>query len=534
VRGIEADPSAAGGGKAGQRPAAARAAGFGGGREAAGGEGFPSPAPILVKAAAALIGAVAVFFLSAPAGAIDAWERTATSGELKWGADAAGGAPYVFRDDQRPDRLVGFEVELMEALAARLGLRSTPVIVPWDELVPALLRGDFDLAFNGIEITEERRQKIDFTRPYYVFAEQITARRGDLRFSSLESLRGHRVGTLSSSFAQRLMEQDGRIDVVAYPTPVEPYKDLEIGRLDAVLQDVPIAAWYAGPNPKLENVGAPVGEGLYAGAVRRDSPEYRKRIDAALAAVLTDGTAEKIYRKWALWTPAQKTLATWDGDGPTAPGRKSLRNYLGLIFRGAGVTLALSLASMVLAVVAGFVLCLGRLYGGPWLKSLCVAYLEITRGTPLLIQLYVLYYGLPNLGIHLNAFVAAVLGVGFNYAAYESEIYRAGILSVPKGQEEAARSLGLSLPQTLRRVVLPQALRTILPPSTNDFIALFKDTSLVSIITVTELTRAYGQAATATYRFLELGLLTAALYLAMSLPLSYLSRRLERKRRVVH
>jgi polar amino acid transport system substrate-binding protein len=159
---------------------------------------------------------------------------------------------------------------------------------------------------------------------------------------------------------------------------------------------------------------------------------------------------------------------------------------------------------------------------------------EITRGTPLLIQLYVLYYGLPNLGLQLNALVAAVLGVGFNYAAYESEIYRAGILSVPRGQEEAARSLGLTTWQTLRHVVLPQAIRTVLPPSTNDFIALFKDTSLVSIITVMELTRAYSQAATATFRFLELGLLTAGLYLMMSLPLSFLSRRLESQRRALH
>ena len=470
----------------------------------------------------------------ASARAGDAWETAVASGELRWGADAAGGAPYVFRDDHAPDRLVGFEVELMEAVAGRLGLRSAPVIVPWDELVPALLRGDYDIAFNGIEITEERRQKIDFTIPYYVFSEQITVRKGETRWTTLESLRGRRVGTLSSSFAQRLMEQDGAINVVAYPTPVEPYKDLEIGRLDAVLQDVPIAAWYAGPNPRLTNVGEPVGSGWYAGAVRRDSPEFRRRIDGALRGLLSDGTAERIYRKWSLWTPAQADLKETSTADPTVPGRRTLGKYLGLILRGAGVTLALSVLSMTLAVVAGFALCLGRMHGGPLLKSLCVLYLEVTRGTPLLIQLYVLYYGLPNLGIHLNAFVAAVLGVGFNYAAYESEIYRAGILSVPKGQEEAARSLGLSTGQTLWHVVLPQAVRTILPPSTNDFIALFKDTSLVSIITVTELTRAYGQAATATYRFLELGLLTAALYLAMSLPLSIFSRRLERQRHAVH
>ena len=151
------------------------------------------------------------------------------------------------------------------------------------------------------------------------------------------------------------------------------------------------------------------------------------------------------------------------------------------------------------------------------------------RGTPLLIQLYLLYYGLPNLGIQLNAFVAAVLGVGLNYAAYEAEIYRAGILSVPAGQGEAARSLGMTHSQSIRFIIVPQAIRTIFPPSTNDFIALFKDTSLVSIITVSELTRAYSQAATTTYRFLELGLMTAALYFLMSFPLSVISSRMEKR-----
>lgn len=469
-----------------------------------------------------------------PLRAIDAWERARSTGEIRWGADATGGAPYLYRDPADPRRFLGFEVELMDALARRMNLRPVLVLVPWEELVPALLRDNFDMAFNGLEITEDRRTKIDFSIPYYIFAEQITVRRGDARFSTFESLRGHRVGTLTASLAQTLMERDGRVTPVAYPSPVEIYKDLELGRTDAVLLDVPIAAWYAGPNPKLTAVGEPVGRGLYAGGIRKDSPEFRRRVDQALAALIQDGTLESIYRKWNMWTRDQGGLKDALTAAPSIPDRGSVRRYLGLVFRGAGTTILISVLSMGLAVVVGFLICLGRLHGGRGLRSLCAVYVEITRGTPLLIQLYVLYYGLPNLGVQLNALVAAVLGVGFNYAAYESEIYRAGLLSVPRGQEEAARSLGLTTWQTLRHVILPQAVRTVLPPSTNDFIALFKDTSLVSIITVMELTRAYSQAATATFRFLELGVLTAALYLMMSLPLSYLSRRLEAQRRVVH
>jgi polar amino acid transport system substrate-binding protein len=465
----------------------------------------------------------------------ESWNRVQATGELRWGGDAAGGAPYIFSDPKDPSRIIGFEVEIMEAVAARLRVKPVLVQVPWDQLVPALLRGDFDIAFNGLEITKDREKVIDFTLPYYFFSEQITVRRGEKRYQTLSDLRGQRVGTLSASLAQSMLEQEGGIEVVPYPSPVESYRDLEIGRTSAVLLDVPIAAWYASPNPRLENVGSPVGEGIYAGGVRKDSPSLKSKINEALADLVKSGELQRIYEKWNIWTP--KNQLKLKEAAALEPGRASkeasLWRYGPMILKGAGVTVLISCLSMVLAVLAGFGLCLGKLYGHVWTKALCSAYVEVVRGTPLLIQLFVLYYGLPNIGIQLNAFVAAVLGMGFNYAAYEAEIYRAGLLSVPKGQAEAARSLGLTGRQSLWHVILPQAVRTILPPSTNDFIALFKDTSLVSIITVTELTRAYTQAATATYRFLELGLLTAALYFLMSFPLSLWSRSMERKRHVV-
>src|SRR5262249_44331942 len=138
------------------------------------------------------------------------------------------------------------------------------------------------------------------------------------------------------------------------------------------------------------------------------------------------------------------------------------------------------------------------------------------------------YYGL-GLTLKLDAFHAAVLGFGLNYAAYEAEIYRAGIGAVPHGQWEAAASLGMSSALTFRRVILPQAIRLILPPMTTDFVALFKDTSVVSIIAVVELSKQYQILAKSTGNYLELGLATASLYLIMSVPLGYLSRYLEKQ-----
>jgi polar amino acid transport system substrate-binding protein len=154
-----------------------------------------------------------------------------------------------------------------------------------------------------------------------------------------------------------------------------------------------------------------------------------------------------------------------------------------------------------------------------------------------LLLLFFVYYGLPEIArscglgtsLDLPAWLAAIITFGLDYAAYESEIYRAGISSIPKGQWEAAASLGMPRPMTFRLIILPQAIRVILPPSTNDFVALFKDTSLVSVIAVVELTKQYQMLTKSSLRYLEIGLVTAALYLVMSVPLGYLSRYLEKR-----
>jgi polar amino acid transport system substrate-binding protein len=167
-------------------------------------------------------------------------------------------------------------------------------------------------------------------------------------------------------------------------------------------------------------------------------------------------------------------------------------------------------------------------YGGPFARAALTVYVEVMRGTPVLLQLFVIYYGLAAV-IKLPAFAAAVLGLGLNYAAYESEIYRAALEAVPRAQLEAARTLGFSEAMTLRLIRGPQALRLALAPMTNDFVALLKDSSLVSVITVIELTKATNIYATNIGSWLVPGILCGIAYLAMSLPLSRLARRLEKR-----
>jgi polar amino acid transport system substrate-binding protein len=249
---------------------------------------------------------------------------------------------------------------------------------------------------------------------------------------------------------------------------------------------------------------------------------------------MRDGSLERIFRKWGVWDARQAryfehALATAPGRGEAAPAAStSVATYLPALLRAALVTLALSFLSMALAVLVGMAVAAGRVYGPAALRAALVAYVEVMRGTPVLLQLFVIYYGLSEV-VRLPAFAAAVLGLGLNYAAYESEIYRAALAAIPASQLEAARTLGLSEGQVLRLVRGPQALRLALAPMTNDFVALLKDSSLVSVITVVELTKQTAIYATNIGSWVVPGILCALLYLVFSLPLSHAARRLERR-----
>jgi polar amino acid transport system substrate-binding protein len=457
---------------------------------------------------------------------------------LLWGADAEGGAPFVFPDPAKPERLIGFEVELADALAGKLGVKAQVVQNQWDQLVPALERGNFDIILNGLEVTPDRQQRIALSQPYYVYTQQIVTRRESSELPRIEDLKGKAVGVLSASVAQRLLEQMGGVEIKVYPGNVESFQDLKAGRIQAVLLDLPIALHYAKPDPALKFSGSPFAPGYYAIGVRKSDTLLLAALNQAVNELTDDGTLERIYRKFGLWDERQVGLKDYQPQNvsPRKP-VSTLREwpqYLPLLLRGAVTTVELSVLGMALAIVVGLVIVLARLYGMPPLPWLAQAYVEIIRGTPLLIQLFLIYYGLPQIGIRLNAFLAGILGLGLNYAASEAENYRAGIQAIPHGQTEAALALGMSQWQSLRHVVLPQALRVVIPPVTNDFIAMFKDSSIVSVITMVELTKVYGMLAMSTYDYVGLGLMTAAIYFGLSYPASILARWLEQRLRYDH
>jgi len=200
-----------------------------------------------------------------------------------------------------------------------------------------------------------------------------------------------------------------------------------------------------------------------------------------------------------------------------------------LLWAGLMFTIPLTILSFIFGLSLGLLTALVRLFAPVWVSLIARFYVWIFRGTPMLVQLFVIFYGLPSAGIYLDAFTAAVIGFSLNVGAYSSEVIRAVISSVPKGQWEAAYSIGMSWRQALTRTILPQATRTAVPPLSNTFISLVKDTSLAAAITVPELFQSAQRIVATTYEPLILYIEAALIYLALSTVLSHLQARLEKR-----
>jgi len=471
-------------------------------------------------------------------------------GVLRWAGDPEGGAPFVEADPSHPDRVTGFDVEIAGLLAAGVGRTPQFQNVTFRSIDQSITRGDADIGMSGIEDTPARRATLAVTIPYYEFREVLAIRDADApRFRSLADLRGKTVATLEGTIAYEILlraEREHGIRVVSYEDDVHPYSDLVIGRVDAVLLDNVLAERRLRAMHGFAIQPETVAIGHYVGVLSAQNAPLRDSLNQVLLGAMRDGRLEKIFRTWSVWNadqpklhqrllagvPVAAVIGLDASAGPTAVSQwQAARRYLPSLLRASVVTIVLSCLSMALAVTIGVLIATGRVYGGPVARGALTAYVELVRGTPILLQLFALYYGLAS-AIRLPAFVAALLGLALNYAAYESEIYRSALEHIPIGQLEAARTLGLSERQVLTLVRAPQAFRLALAPMTNDFVALLKDSSLVSVLTVLELTKQTQIFATNLGSWVIPGTLCAALYLAMSLPLAGLARRLELRWRI--
>ncbi|QEL13493.1 ABC transporter permease subunit [Limnoglobus roseus] len=495
--------------------------------------------------------ALALLLLSLPALATAQEKKP-----LRWGTDPTGGAPYIYRD--KTGEYTGFEFELAEYLAEKLDRKSVLVEGDWANLPqqlkkPADVENGVDIILNGYELRKDLAAKYGVTRPYYVYRLTLMASK-ESDTTTWDDLPGKSVGVLGGSAAHRYVKKRyGRtVDLKTNPDVANVMKLVNDRRMDATVQDSPAATYFLSEYGGLKGVGEPVQAGdlpgYYVIYYRKSDVELGKALDGALSAGLRDGTFKKIYsqKKYDLWNADQEALLpTLDKPWPpeNLPAEESpWPDLIEELLLSAGMTVFLAVTSFPLAMAIGLTVALGRVYGVRLVSIPLGIYVEVIRGTPLLLQLFFLYYVIPEMLLNterdwfiwlakeISPLRAGILGLAINYSAYEAENYRAGLLAIPKGQMEAALALGMSRRTAIRRVVVPQAWRIVIPPVTNDFIALFKDTAACSILFVTELTRKYNEL----FNFnrdlvIELAFLTAGLYLAMSYPLALLARRLERR-----
>jgi polar amino acid transport system substrate-binding protein len=473
----------------------------------------------------------------------DALDEIQRRGTLIWGADQEGGAPFVFPDPDDPRHLRGFEVDLADLLAQELGIKAKFQQGQWDRIPLMLGNNQIDIALNGYERTPQRIRDYLCSRPYYVYGLQLIAKT-DSPIHSWDELRAgaangspYRVGVLGGSAAESYLKHAKtdlgyNIEITNYDGTTDTLEDVKSGRLDATVQDECAAVYYLHRDPELALIGWPINAGYYVVLMKQGDDRLHEAIDTALGRLISDGRLEKLYDKWELGGRRQSLLLRKESDTIAAESqsfRQVVETNLGVLLRAAGMTVFLSVVSFPLAVAIGIAVAIGRLYG-PWIVAKPLGlYVEVLRGTPLMLQLFAIFFLLPKIGLELPAIAAAIVGLAINYSAYESEIYRAGLQAIPRGQMEAALALGMTGSQAISRIILPQAFRIVIPPVTNDFIALFKDTSVCSVITIVELTKSYSILALSTGQIVSLAIITAVLYMLMSFPLSIFARWSERR-----
>jgi polar amino acid transport system substrate-binding protein len=458
---------------------------------------------------------------------------------LHWAADAESGAPNVFYENGDLSKLVGFEKDIIEHIAKRLGRRAEFHQNDWDSLISGLQRNLYDVVINGFSSEEGKENSVIFSNPYYACGLSLIVRSNTDNIKSILDCSGAIVGVLRSSKAESILTNSLKnVKVIGYPNEYCAISDLKNKRVDAILLDGQIAAYYTRKLSGLKIIDE-LDETRYSIVSAPSNRELMAAINDIIEDMQRDGSLDAIVSKWDLYNTSYSRLGEISSKIETPNSKlespeqqnKSTVQYVKVLpffIKAAGVTLVISILAMCVAIVLGLCFAIMRVYMPKWISFFAISMIELLRGIPLLIQLFFVFYGLPCIGITLPPLVAGILTLGMNYAAYEAENFRAGMAAVPYGQMEAARALGMNQWQSLRHVILPQAFTFVLPPLTNDFIAILKDSSLVSLITIMELTKTYMLIASNSFNFFGMGTIVAFIYFLIGLPFAQLAKLAER------
>ena len=441
-------------------------------------------------------------------------------------------APFVFQNSS--NQYTGIDMDLIKAIAKDQGFEIEITNPGFDAAINAVQSGQADGMIAGMSVTDARKETFDFSDSYYT-ANTILGVKESSNISSYEDLKGKTVGVKNGTASQTFLTENQSkygYKIKTFADGSSMYDSLNTGSIDAVMDDEPVLKYSISQGQKLKTPieGTPIGETAFA-VKKGSNPELIEMFNNGLANLKASGEFQKILDKY-LATDSTSESSTVDET--TIWGL--LKNNYKQLLSGLGITLSLALISFAIAIVIGIIF--GMFSVSPYksLRLISEIFVDVIRGIPLMILAAFIFWGVPNFIESLtgqqspiNDFVAGTIALSLNSAAYIAEIVRGGIKAVPIGQMEASRSLGISYSKTMRKIVLPQATKLMLPNFVNQFVIALKDTTIVSAIGLVELFQTGKIIIARNYQSFKMYAILAVFYLVIITLLTRLAKRLEKR-----
>lgn len=442
-------------------------------------------------------------------------------------------APFEYQNDS--GKYEGIDVDLIKAIAEQQGFNIELSNPGFDAALNAVQAGQADAVIAGMSITDARKEIFDFSDPYYTSNILLAVKKGS-SVKSYEDLNGMTVGakngTASYTWLSEHADQYG-YSLRAFDEASTMYDSLNSGSIDALMDDEAVLRYAIKQGRKFETPIDGEKSGEYGFAVNKGAnPELLEMFNNGLAALVKSGKYDKIVNKYLGTSENKKSSSSVDET--TIWGL--IKNNYSQLLTGLGTTLSLTLISFAIAMVIGIIFGMMAVAPNKVLRTISAIFVDVVRGIPLMIVAAFIFWGIPNLiesmtghQSPINDFLASTIALSLNAGAYIAEIVRGGIEAVPKGQMEASRSLGISYGKTMKKVILPQAVRVMLPNFINQFVISLKDTTIVSAIGLVELFQTGKIIIARNYQSFRMYAILAIIYLVMITLLTRLAKRLEKR-----
>lgn len=433
--------------------------------------------------------------------------------------------PFEYQDASGD--FVGIDMDLMEAIAKDQNFKYEIKPLGFNAAVQALESNQVDGVIAGMSITDERKQKFDFSDSYFDSGVVMAVRSDQDAVSSYEDLRGKKVavktGTEGYSFAESISNQYG-FTIVPFDDSVQMYEDVKTGNSIACFDDYPVLAYGVKQDNGLKLVNEDQKElgGSYGFAVSKGkNTELMEKFNTGLANLRASGEYDQILEKYI----------GENAEVAAKQGRLELIiDSLPSLLSGLGKTLLYTIISLFFACIVGLIFGFMKVGRNKWLRGIATVFVDVFRGIPLIVLAFFIYFGIPQaFDFTMPLFLGAVLTLTLNAGAYVTEIIRGGIQSVDHGQMEAARSLGVPYRKAMIKIIIPQAIRIMIPSFINQFVITLKDTSILSVIGLVELTQSGKIVIARTFASFDIWLVVALMYLIVITILTKIANRMERK-----